>query len=233
MDTKLSAIPLRIKKQARTKLALLAALVEKLAAGEKYDGVRIKDLCAVANISEAGFFNYFSNKEALLVYYVQIWSLEVGWHAHEMLSKGDALAAIEEIFLRTAQMVKENPCMMAEIIAFQARGSATIEPSEVGIAERLLAHPDLPGVDELPARGLDAILPELLRQAKQSGQMRADVDEQFVYVTLLALFFGAPVVLRRAEPEMLGAIWKAQLAFIWSSIRGERAVHGAAERSGM
>lgn len=220
MHTKLTAIPLRIKKQARTKLALLAALVDKLAAGEKYDSVRIKDLCAVADISEASFFNYFSNKEALLVYYVQIWSLEVGWHANEMLSRGDALSAIEEIFMETAEMVKENPCIMAEIIAFQARSSGSIEPSEVGIAERLLAHPDLPGVEELPARGLDAILPELLSQAKKSGQIGADVDEQFVYVTLLALFFGAPVVLRRSGPEMLGAMWKAQLAFIWSSIRG-------------
>jgi hypothetical protein len=135
-----------------------------------------------------------------------------------MLAKGDPLAAIEKLFARTAAMVGTNPYVMAEIIAFQARCDTTVEAAEVSIAERLLAHPDLPGVDELPARGLDAILPELLAEAKRSGQIPAEVDEQFVYVTLLSVFFGAPVVLRRSGPEMLGEIWQAQLAFIWRSI---------------
>lgn len=227
---KLSDIQHRHKKQAKTKLALLAALVDKLAAGERYDGVRIRDLCAAADISEGSFFNYFPAKEALLVYFVQIWSLEVGWYAREMLAKGDPLAAIEEIFARTAAMVEKNPHIMAEIIAFQARSSGAIEPAEVGIAERLLAHPDLPGVDELPARGLDAILPELLAEAKRSGEIPAEVDERLVYVTLLSIFFGAPVVLRGCVPETLGATWKAQLAFIWRSIGakqpgGEKTAH--------
>ena len=219
---KLSALQHRHRKQARTKLALLAALVDKLATGERYDSIRIRDLCAIADISEASFFNYFPAKEALLVYFVQIWSLDVGWYAREMLAKGNPLGAIEEIFMRTAEMVEKNPHIMAEIIAFQARCSGAIEPAEVGIAERLLAHPDLPGVDELPAQGLDAILPELLAEAKRSGQIPAEVDEQFVYVTLLSIFFGAPVVLRRCGPETLRAMWKAQLAFIWRSIGGKQ-----------
>ena len=215
---KLSLIQHRHKKQARNRLALLAALVNKLATGERYDSVRIRDLCAVADISEGSFFNYFPAKEALLVYFVQIWSLEVGWYAREMLAKGEPLAAIEEIFARTAAMVAKNPYIMAEIIAFQARSSGAIEPAEVSIAERLLAYPDLPGVDELPARGLDAILPELLAEAKRSGQIPEGVDESFVFVTLLSIFFGAPVVLRGCGPDMLGVIWMAQLAFIWRSI---------------
>ncbi|HEY6871519.1 MAG TPA: TetR/AcrR family transcriptional regulator [Geobacteraceae bacterium] len=215
---KLSTIQHRHKKQAKTKLALLAALVDKLATGERYDSVRIRDLCVAADISEASFFNYFPAKEALLVYFIQIWSLEVGWHARQVLAQEDPLGAVEEIFVRTADMVEKNPHIMAEIIAFQARCSGEIEPADVSIAERLLAHPDLPGVEELPARGLDAILPELLAEAKRSGQIPAEVDEQFVYVTLLSIFFGAPVALRRCGPETLGAMWKAQLAFIWRSI---------------
>ena len=215
---KLSNIQHRHKKQARPKLALLAALIDKLATGERYDSVRIRDLCAVADISEGSFFNYFPTKESLLIYFVQIWSLEVGWYAREMLAKGEPLAAIEEIYSRTAAMVAKNSHIMAEIIAFQARSSGAIEPAEISIAERLLAHPDLPDVDELPARGLDAILPELLAEAKRSGQIPEGVDESFIFVTLLSIFFGAPVVLRRCQPEMLGAMWQAQLAFIWRSI---------------
>lgn len=218
METKLADIQHRQKKQAKTKLALLDALVERLSAGERYDSVRIRDLCAMAKISESSFFNYFPAKEALLVYFVQIWSLEVGWYARELLAKGDPLAAIEELFARTAAMVAINPHIMAEIIAFQARGCGTVTPGEVSIVERLLAHPDLPGVEELPARGLDAILPELLAQAKLSGQIPGEVDEQLVYVALLSIFFGTPVVLRGCGPETLGEMWKAQLALIWRSI---------------
>lgn len=216
--TRLADIQHRKKKQAKTKLALLEALVEKLSTGERYDSIRVRDLCAMAKISEASFYNYFPVKETLLVYFVQIWSLEVGWYARQLLAKGDPLAAIEELFARTAAMVVANPHVMAEVIAFHARGCGTVAPGEVSIAERLLAYPDLPGVEELPARGLDAILPELLAQAKLSGQIPGEADEQLVFVALLSIFFGTPVVLRRCGPENLGEMWTAQLALIWRSI---------------
>ncbi|ACM20411.1 hypothetical protein Geob_2056 [Geotalea daltonii FRC-32] len=59
----------------------------------------------------------------------------------------------------------------------------------------------------------------------QSGPLPA-------YVTLLSIFFGAPVVLHGCAAETLGATWKAQLAFIWRSISARQAEGENATRKG-
>ena len=76
------ALPLRQRKFARTKLALLDATLESLRS-RSLDEVRVADLCAAADISPASFFNYFPQKADVLVYHVQLWSLEIAWHAEE------------------------------------------------------------------------------------------------------------------------------------------------------
>ena len=135
-------LPLRQRKLARTRLALLGALTAQLET-QTYEAVRIKDLCAAADISEASFFNYFERKEDLLVYFVQIWSLSVGWHAQRVLAERGALAAIEDVFCRTAADIAAHPRVMAEVIAFQARMEGAPAVRDPALAERLCAYPDM------------------------------------------------------------------------------------------
>ncbi len=211
--TRFDKLPLRQRKYARTRLSLLGALTAQLET-RTYEAVRVKDLCAAAEISEASFFNYFERKEDLLVYFIQIWSLSVGWHAQHVLAERGALAAIADVFARTAADVAAHPRVMAEVIAFQARLEAPPPLRDPTLAERLAAYPDLPGIDALPARGLDAILPELLAAAKAHGELPRDADTEFVFLNLSSIFFGTPVILRQGPPGALGPAWKAQLDMI-------------------
>ncbi len=214
--------PLRQRKYARTKLALLEAFTARLGT-QTYEAVRIKDLCAAADISEASFFNYFQRKEDLLDYFIQVWSLSVGWHARKVLAEHGALAAIEDVFVRTAADISQHPRVMAEIVVFQARRETPHAPSDLTLAERLLAYPALEGIESVPARGLDAIFPELIGAAKTLGQLPADADGDFLFVNLATMFFGAPLVLRATNPAAVGELWRAQLAQLFRAVGAKAA----------
>lgn len=205
--------PLRQRKLAKTRLALLDALTTQLET-HTYEAVRIKDLCAAAEISEPSFFNYFERKEELLVYFIQMWSLSVGWHAQRVLAEKGALAAIKDVFARTAADISAHPRVMAEVIAFQARMEKAPKLRDPSLAERLGAYPDLEGIEKIPASGLEAILPGLLAAALERGEISQDADTDFLFLNLASIFFGTPVILRHSEPGMIGPMWEAQLDMI-------------------
>lgn len=222
-----SGLPLRQRKYAQTKLGLLEATLRALET-RSLDEVPVKELCDAVAISEASFFNYFPKKTDVLVYYVQLWSLEMSWHAKRLRESVGGLAAIEEIFALTGRKVDEQPGAMGEIIAWQARMTEPPKFVEITLAERLLAFPGLqgiadesagsgklqtgsPAIESTQVEGLGTLLPPLIAQAVASGELPADTDRAKVLVGLAGLFFGIPVVLRGAEPGGVEDAYRAQL----------------------
>ena len=202
---------LRERKHALARLALLDAFVSRLN-GRPAEDIPVRELCDAALVSEATFFNHFGSKSALLVYFVQLWSIEVGWHAREVARAAGPLAALADLYARTARQVAEQPAVMAEVLAGQARLDRKPETITITPAERRMRFPDLPDLDSLPAQGLDAILPGLVREAIARGELPAETDVDLLVITLAALFFGTPMVLRRMDPGLVGPVWQAQLA---------------------
>jgi AcrR family transcriptional regulator len=213
-----SALPLRARKYAQTKIGLLRAAIAALAE-RPLDLVPVKDLCAAVSISEASFFNYFPRKSDLLVYFVQLWSVEMAWHARRLAREKGGLAAIEGIFAVTARRIADHPAVMGEIIAHQARMSEAPELGEITLAERLLAYPDLDGIADVPAAGLDAIVPPLLEQAVASGELPRHVDRSAALLAIASIFFGVPIVFRRLDVAAIEPMYREQLRLVWAGLR--------------
>ncbi|MEZ4360030.1 MAG: TetR family transcriptional regulator [Kofleriaceae bacterium] len=215
-------LPLRARKQARTRLALLEAALARLHGTRTLDDVSVKELCAEADISEASFFNYFPQKSDLLVYFVQLWSLDLAWQVQAQPATGSARDAIELIFAATARDAQERPRVLAEVLAHQARLATPPAPGELSLADRLTAFPERPGIEELPSLGLDGLLPKLLERAARDGELPAGVDRQAAFLGLAAIFFGVPTVLLRLAPEMIAPAYRQQLAIYWEGLRASR-----------
>lgn len=215
---KTADIPLRQRKFAQTKLGLLRAAIAQLKR-HPLEEVSVRDLCAEVEISEASFFNYFPRKTDLLAYYVRIWALEMEWHARRVASERGPLAAIEEVFRRTAREVAKHPALMAEIVAFQARLAAPPAPAELTLAERLLAFPELDGIEHVPAGHLGTLLGSLVERAVDEGELPGTVDRRAVLATLATVFFGVPVVARQLHPGRVEALYRSQLEVIWAGLR--------------
>jgi AcrR family transcriptional regulator len=170
-------------------------------------------------VSEATFFNYFPSKTDLLVYFVQLWTIEAGWHAGRALELGSGLDAIEAIFEFAAQRHAENPEVMAEIIAYRARRKAGIPLRTITEVEKKTAFPDLEGIEQVPAAGLDSILPSLIAKAVEQGELAEDTDISSVALTLAAIFFGIPIVQRNMKQHSVAELYGSQLNFIWAGLK--------------
>ena len=216
--TSLEDIPLREKKYAQTKLALLEAAIEQLK-DKPLEDIAIKDLCKQAQVSDATFFNYFTRKADILVYFIQLWSIEVSWHARQATGENTGLGVIETIFAFTAKQSANHPTLTSEITAFQARMREAPPLGNISLAERLLAFPDLTELETLPAEGLDSILPVHIKRAIEAGELPADTDVDCVLLALVSIFFGVPLVMFRVAAQNIGAIYYQQLNLLWAGVR--------------
>lgn len=221
MTTTTSEPGLRERKHARTKLALLDAFVAAMEQ-KPIEEIAVRELCATVPVSEATFFNYFRGKADLVTYFVQLWSLDHAWHATRTLEREGALAALHEIFARTATTVREHPRVMAEVLAAQARYEGPVVAHEIGLAERRERFAELGGIDALPALGLDSLLPWLLEEAVRRGELSEEAPRELLFLTLAAVFFGTPIALLRVHPEAVGEAWSAQLELLLAPHRVRR-----------
>lgn len=212
------ALPVRQRKFARTKLGLLNALKQQLRR-KPFEEITIRALCDAVEISEASFFNYFPRKTDLLLYHIQLWSIEMAWFGRTRATADGGLAAIEDIFARSAAEVARHPALMAEIIASQARLDELPEFGGVSRAERLLAFPDLDGIEDVQGLGLDELLPPLLERAVNAGELPATTDRGAALIALAGIFLGLPVVLRRSPSGALAVAYQAQLRLLWAGLR--------------
>ncbi len=211
-------LPLRQRKRAQTQLALVEALFERLTL-RPIEDISTKELARAAGISPATFFNYFPAKSDLLSFYIQVWSLDMTIAARGFEGTS-AIDAIQAVFAQTADGLRQHPTLMLEIIAHQSRMPADYTPPGVSEGMRLLRFPDVPDILDLPAGGLQDVLPRLLGQAVANGELPADTDVQALFLGLVSVFFGVPLVLARTSPEAIAPCYQSQLRLLW---RGARA----------
>lgn len=206
----------RDRKLAQTRLDLVAALRDRLAE-RPLEEISVRELAEAADISEATFFNHFPTKADLAFYFVQIWSLDVGWRAGRAAARG-ARAAIEAILDATAELVAAHPRVMAEVIALQARLPGKLALRPVSRAERLLAFPDREGIDAIEDRGLDGLIPALLDLAVERGELPPTVDRQAAFLAITNVFFGVPLILGPRAPHTVAAAYRQQLDIVWKGV---------------
>lgn len=216
----LDGIPLRERKYARTRLALAEALVGALAE-HSLEEVPVKAICAAAEVSEATFFNYFPRKTDLMLYCGQLWFTELAWHARRVAAEqGPGLAVIDEIFQQAARQIQARPQVMGEIIALYARLREKPELPEVSAVERVLAFPDLNGIEEVQVQGIESLLSTNLQRAIHRGELPGNTHASLVMVSLVSIFYGVPLVLHLANPGGIGSGYRQQLALLWAGVRG-------------
>ncbi len=125
-------------------------MVERLG-DRSLESIPVKDLCAAAEVSEPSFFNYFPQKTDLLVYFIQLWSVD-GWRLSLRKPGSTARSAVEDLFVETARQMDAGPGLMAEILAFQAKNGQCPYIQPLGNAEKILRFPDRPGMSIYPKR---------------------------------------------------------------------------------
>ncbi|MFT7578593.1 MAG: AcrR family transcriptional regulator [Myxococcota bacterium] len=212
-------LSLRHRKRARTQLALVDALMDGLQTGWLAD-IKATGLAAAVGVSPATFFNYFKSKADLLTFFIQVWSIDMTVEARRIEADSDSpLTALEGVFAATADLTARNPRVMLEIIGHQAARSPDFEPPGVSDAVRLLRWPDVPDVCDLPASGLQDIVPRLLQGAVDADELPPTTDLPTLTLAVFSTFFGVPLLVAPRQPDAIAPSYQRQLHLLWAGAR--------------
>ena len=209
---------LRERKFARTRLSLADAATRHLEAAS-FETLSVKALCERVQISEATFFNYFPRKDDLIIYLDRLWTLELNWYGRQAADQQRGLAVIEALFRYTSIQIQKKPGLMGEIIAHEARARERSHGMEITLAERLMAFPDLTGIEDLSDDSLESLLRSALQDAIDQGNLPANSAIAAAMVALVSIFYGVPLAMQHANPAAIGAMYRQQLSLLWAGLR--------------
>ena len=214
---------LRQRKFARTRLALARVLADALG-DESFAEVAVKRLCRSAEVSEATFFNYFPRKQDLLTYLAHLWLLELGWHVQRAAGEAKGLPVVDKLFAEVARTCERRPGVLAELLAWIARGGGLHTGLDISELEKQLAFPELPGIENVPVQGLDAWLLPQVEAAISRGDLPENTLRPLVLGALLSTLLGVPLTLLGSDPARIGSAYRQQLALVLAGIRAAAGV---------
>lgn len=209
---------LRERKEAQKRLALLDAVLSRLAARPLAE-IKVTDLCEEVAISEQTFFNTFGSKTSVLVYFVSLWSIEMQWR---MARADEPRAALELLFEATVDQQRRWPWLMPEIVAEQLRARASELPTDPlpSATDKMLRFPAMDGIEELDPLPIGALVESQVAEAMRRGDLGGSRrDRQLIVSHLVALFFGATAATKDSDEHE--ALLRAGLASVWDSAAQE------------
>ena len=214
-------LPLREKKFARVRLAILSVVLQ-LMKERSLAEISVREICQLAQVAPATFFNYFPSKEDVLVYYMQLWSIPVTLQCRAMAMQRTVLDAIITVFDYTAREMEQYPRLMFEIIAYIAHATEPPHPSSLTRAERLLAFPDLPGAEDVESQSIDELFTAQLKQAVRAGELPSSLETGAVALLLKTIFYGVPLATRREGVHTIRSAYHEALEVLLKSWRTEK-----------
>jgi len=197
----LTQIPLRERKYATQKLKILDAFIEKLKEKSLAD-ISVKEIAQTLEISEMTFFNYFKNKREVLVYFIELWSLEM----QLKIEKKPPKEAIYLVFEETAKLIEQNYQLFMEIVSAMALYGMPQKDIAIGRAERLLRF-------GLETHHTEGGFRELIMPLIQAINI-APEHELFIYTSLHNTFFSTPLLMKCPAFGSLKGRYFEQIDFI-------------------
>jgi len=214
-------LPLREKKFARVRLAILSVVLQ-LMQERSLAAISVREICELAQVAPATFFNYFPSKEDVLVYYMQLWSIPVTLQCRAVAAQRTVLDAVVTVFDYTAREMELYPRLMFEIIAYIAHATEPPRPSSLTRVERLLAFPDLPGAENAEIQSIDELFTAQLKQAVRAGELPSSLETEAMALLLKTIFYGVPLATRREGVRTIRRAYHEALDVLLKSLRTEK-----------
>jgi AcrR family transcriptional regulator len=159
--------------------------------------ISVREICELAQVAPATFFNYFPSKEDVLVYYMRLWSIPVTLQCRAVAAQRTVLDAIVAVFDYTAREMEQSPRLMYEIIAYIALATEPPHPPTLTRVECLMAFPNLTSAEEVEPQSIDELFTAQLEQAVRTGELPSSLETEAVALLLKTIFYGVPLATRR------------------------------------
>ena len=159
----------RERKKRETRQRLLSAAL-RLFRDQGYDATTVEQIADAADVAKGTFFNYFETKEAIL-------PALATWRLRQL-----------EDGLLPERGAPASPVARIKMALVLVAGDPLANPH---LSRRLFAAimPHQQGGDAHPGRTLVRLLADQVRQAQAAGEIRADLDPDYVAGVIRTLFF--------------------------------------------
>lgn len=214
-------LPMKERKFAKTRIRILESFLLELERNS-FENIKIKDLAIQSEVSEPTFYNYFPEKEDLILYFIQIWSLQVSVFSLSIKGKTNSRGfyLLQSLFRYTAKETKKNPRILLEIIAIQARKKKKLSIPKLTPGEKYLLFPKVLEINDLPSNGVDGLILNALSIAIQEEELPKHTNLSNLGLAIGSLFFGVPILAFQMK-ENLESIWLNSLNLLWLGAGGK------------
>ena len=205
MKSELERLTLRQKKFATLKLKILDCLIAKIES-KTLEEVSVKEIAQELEISEMTFYNYFKNKKELIIYFIELWNIEMS----QNIVDAKTLSSIEAIFFiyeLTAIKIEKNYRFMMEIISFIALNGTPKKDLQISDAEIILRFGML---FSFKVGGFKELLLPLLNSAIANKEIK-NRDSDTLFIALHNTFFATPLLVNIKNIGELNKLYKKQL----------------------
>ena len=205
MKSELERLTLRQKKFATLKLKILDCLIAKIES-KTLEEVSVKEIAKELEISEMTFYNYFKNKKELIIYFIELWNIEMS----QNITDAKNLSSTEAIFLiyeLTSIKIENNYRFMMEIISFIALNGTPKKDLQISDAEIILRFGTL---SSYKVGGFKELLLPLLNSAIANKEIN-NRDSDTLFIALHNTFFATPFLVDTKNRGELSRLYKKQL----------------------
>lgn len=221
---KMHKISLRERKHAQTKIALVQAIMEELKEKRLKD-ISVKEVCETIPISEVTFYNYFPKKTDVLLYIIQLWGIEITWYLQQWEAEKSNLEIIEAFFDHVVHQIEMNPQVLNEALGFFAQKREEPSLEDLSVAEKLLAFPDLPGIEQIQIPGSPSkrqqLLAPYIRRAVECGELPQETDIETFSNILSSILIGVMMHLHRTDLTQIRSTYRTLLRLLWKGLWAE------------
>jgi len=195
----IDTLSLREKKFAMTKLMILDKFIS-LIKNKEFNDISVKEVSKYLDISEKTIFNYFSSKDEIIIYFIQLWYIEMSLLSSNNECKSN-IKCILNIFLSTAKLIQNNYNLMAHIISLHALSNKEVQKNiAITRAEMIIKFKTS---TLLPKGGFKEIIMSLLKKAYNNQELKLNEDISLTYIKLHNIFYGTPIFLNRSNIDRL------------------------------
>ncbi len=208
--------PLRERKHAKTKIAIMNAFIKRLESS-RFEDISIKEICRDVEVSEGTFFNYFPEKIDIINYYTHLIFLKVIWKARKDSPQGKNLDLINTVFEKIAEEL-DNANIIYQIISIMLIQKERPKQIAIPDIEKYIAFPGYAGIEDIPTVFIDDFLRECLKGAVKNSELPKDTKINDVLVSLMAILGGTLLATKLADIKDRACHYIRQLQLFWKGL---------------
>lgn len=181
-------IPLRDRKSAKIRLQILDCAMKLIGDDGTFRDIHVEQIADKAEISRATLFNYFSQKEDIMIYAFEVWNFQR--MVEQRLNVKSGVKAIRHLFFKGAETYSRQRGLALSVVSLIANIRQRPKKVSLSYAERAQIYPEIPWIEEVEVTSLYTMFKQHVDEAREKKEIFTDLSTREIARLLESAWFG-------------------------------------------